>query len=283
MLYEDDLFGNAFKTKYIKNATTLRIVSGYATPSMLQHHIEAFPKLKISILLGMTSKDGIQLFHHKKFTEIEQNNANIECYYNAQCPHIHSKIYLWEATDGSPLYAVMGSANYTINGLISSDQKEILCDCDPKEAQNYINNIYNTCSCVKCTDANIKRFIKIEEYSPKQNNRKTAKKQKTAVFPTLPYVDLSLLRSDGKMYGEGGGINWGQREGRDPNQSYIAIPAPIQRQKFFPPKGEIFNVLANKTQFMRMVVAQGPEPESWSRSCESILMTHFGKSPIRRS
>lgn len=47
MLYEDDLFGNAFKTKYIKNATTLRIVSGYATPSMLQHHIEAFPKLKI--------------------------------------------------------------------------------------------------------------------------------------------------------------------------------------------------------------------------------------------
>lgn len=115
----------------------------------------------------------------------------------------------------------------------------------------------NTCSCVKCTDANIKQFIKIEEYSPKQNNRKIAKKQKTAVIPTLPYVDLSLLRSDGKMYGEGGGINWGQREGRDPNQSYIAIPAPIQRQKFFPPKGEIFNVLANKTQFMRMVVAQG--------------------------
>ena len=258
MLYEGNLFERVIKSNSAKKAKILRIISGYATPEMLQYHIAAFPKLKIFVYLGMTSKDGIQLLYHKKFLDLVRNNKNIKCFYNTQSPHIHSKIYLWETAEDSPLYAVVGSANYTTNGLVGN-QEEVLCECPASDAQNYINRIIKNSKFIDCESPDAEQYITTEKYCPprKSRSRKNVSIKEDLVIADLPYVDLSLLTSKGEEYAAGGGINWGQRDGRNPNQSYIAIPAPIQRQKFFPPKGKVFTVLANKNQFIKMVVAQG--------------------------
>ncbi|MCL1921558.1 MAG: NgoFVII family restriction endonuclease [Kiritimatiellaeota bacterium] len=41
------------------------------------------------------------------------------------------------------------------------------------------------------------------------------------------------------------GLNWGQRTGQDPNQSYIPLPTAIAKSDFFPPAGVPFSALTD--------------------------------------
>lgn len=49
-------------------------------------------------------------------------------------------------------------------------------------------------------------------------------------------------RRSSESFGPGGGINWGQRDNRNPNQSYAPITAEISRSGFLPPKNTPFTV-----------------------------------------
>ena len=50
---------------------------------------------------------------------------------------------------------------------------------------------------------------------------------------TVDSVQISLLTNKGVVAGTSG-LNWGQREKRNPNEAYIRIPITIARQDFFP-------------------------------------------------
>ena len=134
-------------------ATRLKIISGYATPGIAQKHLSECPGLKIDILVGMTATGGISLIHHKGFVELE-DNIDFTCSYSTQ-KNIHSKLYLWEDEFGQPLYALMGSANYTTQALLSNQQEEILCECDPIDAQNYIKRMWTTTGTIRCSDPTV--------------------------------------------------------------------------------------------------------------------------------
>jgi hypothetical protein len=49
-------------------------------------------------------------------------------------------------------------------------------------------------------------------------------------------LTLSLLARGGET-GTHSGLNWGQRDGREPNQAYISLPAEAARSGFFPLDG----------------------------------------------
>ena len=55
---------------------------------------------------------------------------------------------------------------------------------------------------------------------------------------------MSLLARGGET-GRRSGLNWGQRDGREPNQAYIPLPASVARSGFFPLNRRQFSVLTD--------------------------------------
>ena len=52
------------------------------------------------------------------------------------------------------------------------------------------------------------------------------------------------------------GLNWGQREKRDPNQSYLQLTPEIYKSDFFPVKGKYFIVETDDNEILIMTRAQ---------------------------
>src|SRR5690606_11716890 len=71
----------------------------------------------------------------------------------------------------------------------------------------------------------------------------------------LESIEVSLLARGGKMHTRGG-LNWGQREGRERNQAYIPITAEVSRSGFFPPVGKHFTVLTDANKVLICTRAQ---------------------------
>lgn len=55
----------------------------------------------------------------------------------------------------------------------------------------------------------------------------------------MKQVQVSFLDKNGEVQY---GLNWGQRDNRDPNQAYLQLTPEIYRGDFFPPKGKYFIV-----------------------------------------
>ncbi|MDP3581453.1 MAG: NgoFVII family restriction endonuclease, partial [Ignavibacteria bacterium] len=63
-------------------------------------------------------------------------------------------------------------------------------------------------------------------------------------FTTLESVTVSLLDRDDNIHRRGG-LNWGQRPGREPNQAYIQLSPAAYRSDFFPTKPAHFTVFTD--------------------------------------
>jgi len=79
-------------------------------------------------------------------------------------------------------------------------------------------------------------------------------------------VKLPLVTRTGEP-GTRSGLNWGQRNTRDPNQAYI--PIPVEHRSFFPARGLPFTCHTDDGRQLTLVVAQlvrlsptAPEPET---------------------
>ena len=66
-------------------------------------------------------------------------------------------------------------------------------------------------------------------------------------------VKISLFDRNGDVQY---GLNWGQRENRDPNQAYLQLTPEIYRSDFFPPKGKYFVVETDDNKTFIMTRAQ---------------------------
>jgi hypothetical protein len=75
-----------------------------------------------------------------------------------------------------------------------------------------------------------------------------------------PMVTLPLTMRDPRngsiIVHNGAGLNWGQRAGRNPNEAYIPVPAPVARQNFFPPRQTHFTVYTDDGDTLICVIAQ---------------------------
>ena len=58
-------------------------------------------------------------------------------------------------------------------------------------------------------------------------------------------VTVSLLVKRTGETAPRSGLNWGQREGRNPNQAYISLPSDVAASDFFPDKGIHFSVMTD--------------------------------------
>lgn len=223
-----------------KGADHLKIITGYATPLMAGWHIQRLNDLmlqpvKIDLLVGMTVLDGLHTSIHNGFIEAVKRYNELPGYSNLCCSYaykgipVHSKIYIWEKS-GQVVDVFIGSANYTQTAFNPKKQLECI------ERSNDFNRavmIYEQLerNSIFCTSGELEEFVQLN------NNLSQLALAEEISGGNIEKnrVTLSLLSKTGEV-GKRSGLNWGQRENREPNQAYIPLPAEISRTGFFPVK-----------------------------------------------
>lgn len=253
-----ELFKNVLLDPAESGCDELLIASGYATSAMAFHHLDHLKKLgntkiKIKLIVGMSSTDGISLSNHNGFKQIMTTHfpENFECNYRVVYPPFHTKMYLW-LKKSVPKKGFLGSANYTQIAFNERKQKEALAKCDPVLAFDYFADLVK--DSIYCVHPETENTIQI------YNDRFIAKRTKRSIeiesedllshsdVESLEYVKVSLLDRSGNIHNKAG-LNWGQRTGREPNQAYLQLSPEVYRSNFFPLKSIHFTVITddNKT------------------------------------
>lgn len=277
LIIKEHLFDEIL-VKPSKEYDTLCVVSGFATPSMVAHHLEAIKHeyeiedTRIKLIIGMTP-NGIPKPHHKNFIKlVNEKNENFECsYINSESYPIHSKIYTW-LKDDVPQKAFIASANYTLTGF-KRPQDEVACECNPVHAFDYYNSkIGNSiyCTCDEATELTVDT-TKLYQQGSKQ------KENQDKIFENIESqsVSLPLFSPKRNSIQKTAGLNWGQRPGREPNQAYIPIPSDVAGIGFFPPRGEQFSVLTDDGFPFICVVAQDGDKAIHTPNNNSELGEYF--------
>jgi hypothetical protein len=305
-VFTEDLFtATLLKPELEHGCTELLVVSGYVVPSMFQRHISALSEAigqpqnlrSISAIYGMATANGVGSSNHKVLKSQSSNGINgvqTVTYYPKLPNRVHSKVYCW-LKDSEPVVGFVGSANYTQRAF-SSLQKEVLIECDAKTAFNYYQSIL--LHTISCDSAEVENHVEIHN-DLDVVNKVRARSQQRAHRPGhltpneydvvkneagIKYVNLSLCMDD-ETIPERSGLNWGQRDNREPNQAYIAIPAPVGRTDFFPQynatgssiERRYFTVVADDGEQFTMVRAQANGKALHTSDDNSILGRYFRK------
>lgn len=237
-----------------EEADELLIVSGYVSASMLEQHLEALRKgvaegriatlPKIKIVAGMAQVGIEAAQHHGLCGVVRRFPETVSCFYLTSGNPCHSKVFVWQK-NGIPIRAFVGSANYTMLGFGTS-QRETVVEADPDAVLKHHESLID--QSILCTDAGVETSVKLMHTKPPD---KDVADEDVAI--------LSLLATTGDRKGDThlkAGLNWGQRDNRDPNQAYIPIPKSVQDRVFFPPIGRRFTALTDDEQSLILVVAQ---------------------------
>ena len=257
---------NLFEEVLIRPAARfdeLCIVSGFATPAMGAHQLDVIKErfdrqdVRINLVVGMTpSISGISKPHHKNFVKLVNEKSIFSCsYLKSTVAPTHTKLYCW-LKNGVPQEAFLASANYTLNAF-KRFQDEVATDCNPIEAYDYYNSkIPHSLYCT-CDEANeMVRDIISKTTSIQDSENEQIILDANIGKEGIDWVKLPLFSERDKQIHTHSGLNWGQRDGREPNQAYIPIPAKIQKSNFFPPRGQYFSVLTDDGFPFVCVVAQ---------------------------
>ena len=203
-----------------------------------------------------------------------------QCNYCKGIP-IHSKLYVWYS-HGEPIEAYIGSANYTQQAFILNAQHEILSNCNPLEAHAYF--IHHQKYAASCLAPDIEEMIPIVKttHQPIPTDSKLLFKPKHNTISNnqnivVTSVELPLYSTQTKHVPAISGLNWGQREGRDKNQAYIAVPSSIQKTHFFPPIAVHFHVATDDGEMLEMSIAQADGKAIHTPTSNAILGAYLRK------
>lgn len=281
----DNLFEDVLLKPYFEDGlTNLKIVSGYASATMVVDHMDKLIKISgrkkspisLELIVGMVSKNGISQNDYDGFKRIkaETNRYKFECKYVYEDQPIHSKLYIWCDESGSPRKAYIGSANYTQNAFFRGNS-EVMEICNEIDALSYFNSLDQ--HCIYCDSTDVTDIINVSR-SPKEDEI-VEYAELDSLKPGGDYVGttvkVSLVqRKDGQVP-ETSGLNWGQRENREKNQAYLSLNAEIYNSNFFPPRGESFNVITDDEKTLIMVRAQESAKALHTPSNNSLLGEYF--------
>ena len=260
-------------------ADKLYILSGYATPNMASWYMKQLQDkntapIDISIIVGMTSYDGISVPAHQGFTSLHNRYTSksvhsFSCNYISDNPPEHSNLYIW-LKDKTPVLAFTGSADFTQNAFISS-RREVMETCSAEQAYDYYTEAESR-SCF-CSHSEIEDMIVISNKHPIFDDE--TKLISDISGGTIESVKLSLLTGKG-IIGETSGLNWGQRKKRNPNEAYIRIPINVARQEFFPVDRH-FTVITDDGYHLILRVEQQNNKALTTPMSNSLLGEYFRK------
>lgn len=265
-----------------KGNDTLVIVVGYASPAMVRSHFEKLsPGIRVQLLIGMTSLEGIQRAFHHAFRELEEKDfkGRFECRYISKLPAVHSKVYVW-LKKGRAKSAFIGSANYSQEAFLR--RREVLVLADADEASKYCASL--RLDSVSSLAVDVEDRIRLTEFQRRQPAHRTPRPVKSTlrrktpeleVSPGVESIRVSLLTKKGDV-GDRSGLNWSQRpERKRQNEAYIPIGTALGQSGFFPPRGEHFTLITDDGQAIDAVVAQAGSKAIHSYEDNTILGRYF--------
>lgn len=275
----EDLFQQVLVQPVLDGADHLSVVSGFATPAMASRHLHQVCEvlgrpLVVNLTVGMTAGQGILTADHLGFCEMTASlgPGRFSCsYVTLDKTPVHSKVYVWSRA-GTPVQAFTGSANYTQNAFFGR-QREWVAECDPRLALRYCESL--VADTVECTYDAVDEFVRI--VGARRGRLAGAGDGHAAVEPTgeeLEAVTCPLVQRDGEVHGTAG-LNWGQRDGREPNQTYIPLRAEVSRSEFFPPRGTHFTVLTDDNKTFICTRAQDNGKAIETPASNSLLGEYF--------
>lgn len=282
-LITSGLFQQILIDPITRGAKDLYIVTGYASPSMVTRQFEYAKKelgsnISIDLHVGMTGRDGLSRSNLLGMQAIPRQSSgqNFNCTFSVRGSSNHSKVYVW-CSDRGPVEAFLGSNNFTQFGFGlstgSNPHVEAAVKVDPQEAFTYVLEASRGSIGYQSTD--IPSYLDLYDDARYENQLDTINDSGNKIYTA---VVLPLIRLRGALAGEThqrGGLNWGQREGREPNQAYIPIPSTVAKSNFFPAKGVHFQVTTGDGQAFICTIAQGGDKALETPFDNSILGKYF--------
>jgi hypothetical protein len=284
-LITDNLFERVLLEPARRGANELFVLSGYSSAAMVTKHFEIASKelaidLAIDLHIGMTGRDGLSRNTLLGLQSIPRqiNGRSFSCSLSVMGKSNHSKIYVW-CDDKGPKEAFLGSSNYTQLGFgissSASTHQEVCVAIDPHAGFEYI--LASSRGGISYKSPDIADHIDLydEPTFPRFEIDEPDLAKNANDFVDLPLV---MTRTDvrGEVHKKSG-LNWGQREGRNPDQAYIPIPSTVAKAKFFPDKSVHFQVITDDGEAFVCTVAQDNEKALETPSDNSILGKYFRK------
>jgi hypothetical protein len=286
IILKNDLF-NELLLKPAKSFDELCVISGFATPAMVSHHLEAVKNtfdrndVKVNLIIGMTPTDsGISKAHHKNFVKLVGERNIFKCsYINPEADPAHTKLYTW-LRDGRPQKAFLSSANYTLNAF-RRQQDEVATECDPAEAYDYYKSKLPLS--LYCDVPEAEALVRAEQAVMARvriDHELLGEERENIPIPEIgiegvDWVKLPLYSIKTNSMQTHSGLNWGQRDGRDHNQAYIPVPSNVAGSGFFPPRGQHFSVITSDGFPFVCVIAQDGDKAIHTPNDNSELGRYF--------
>ncbi len=264
----NNLYENILIEPVKKGCDELYAVSGYSSATFLRRHIkevlEIEPKIKINLIIGMKGKRNE---HPSYLSLLSRYRNNLNGYYFTGTPEVHSKTYSW-VKNGDPFAGFSGSSNYSQYGFFSNKQQnQMACD-DPNEIIKYYHYIQSNSTA-------------IEDFIPSESDKVHTEPLEGSVLPgNLEWVKenesvrISFLSRSGELPTRSG-LNWGQRQGRDPNQAYLPIRGDAKKDGFLPEKTFTFTLLTDDEKSLDCTVQQDGRKAISTTNDNSILGKYF--------
>jgi hypothetical protein len=252
------IYTNLYEEALIKpcqeGADSLKIISGYASSIMASGHLEDLHERKlnahITLLVGMCPVDGLSTRDHLGFQSIVSSSTDafkkrFICSYIYKTPPVHSKLYIWYK-EHSLYKAFIGSANYTRNAFYS--QRESLAEINNQNIELYCQLLEQ--DSIFCNQPEAEELVCVHNDSNyyRKHIHEDTDTGFTTDIPKVEHITVSLLSSRTGELQNRGGLNWGQRPGREPNQAYIQLPPDVYNSGFFPKAPQQFTIVTDDSK-----------------------------------
>lgn len=229
MIYQDIMQAVLLKPAS-EGATNLRIVSGYASPAMLENHLRQLKQANLSVGIHLTvgmTKGTLDAQDRRGYQDVVAadwgGSRVLGVRVISKGPQVHSKVYVWDGPAGYHK-AFAGSANYSVSAMVEENTREVCAEVDWTEADQYVRGC----------EANARSVI----YS--SGDRKKWRDQELALSNAMPeesailwdqYVDIPLLvRRGGRLEVPAkSGVNWGQLGATRRQRAESGVPKPQRK------------------------------------------------------
>lgn len=269
------------------DAARLVIVSGYGSPAMAHRHKRMLDEADrgdvcVEVILGMTVREGLPQSAHRSYQQLaEASDGRFTFAYVCEGAPVHAKVYVWLGSEGEVVRAFAGSANYSQTAFFDPGYGEAMEQVeDGHVALAFVEEVRRRA--LSCLEKDVADRVRLVADTEWYRGRKPSSRGITTgvAVPRMPRLDefdsveLSLLAKDGETHRRAG-LNWGQRDNRNPDQAYIPVPRDVARSGFFPPRGRHFTLFTDDGFAMDCVIAQDGDKAIQSSESNAILGRYF--------
>ena len=260
-------FHRVFAEPYRDGFQCVRVTTGVAAGSFVEHLMLRFPALCLDLTICVAPETLPTVWDHNLFVRLVRSRARCHVRYSVG-PVPGETSVVWK--NGEHIRAFTSARPFTWSSLE---------DSGPKWQSSPVprTNIADPSLIVSCVDPDV--FALVPMAFRRLEHGRVLTSAVSLLAKGKPTVVLPLVVERTGEVHQRSGLNWGQRPelSREPNQAYIPVPKRVHQNhpRFFPPRGEEFTVVTDDGETFVCVLAQSNEKALQTTRDNSILGRYF--------